>query len=75
MWFAVTETKLGSTASLTNMVVEVQLIAVVSILVPWIRWTLIQFEYTSNKKILLALSFIPILFAVVLRAIMPSMPE
>jgi hypothetical protein len=75
IWFVVAKMKIGNTASLSNMVFEVLVIASVSIFIPWLRWALIQFDYTTNKKAFLALSFIPMIVAIILRAIMPSMPE
>ena len=65
----------GSTATLSNFVVEVFCIAVLSALPPWVRWLLSRTEKDQIKKLSFLLTFLPILAAVVMRLTMPTLPE
>ena len=65
----------GSTATLSNFVVEVVCIAILSALLPWGRWLLPRSEKDQIKGLSFWLTFLPILTAVVMRLTMPTLPE
>jgi hypothetical protein len=65
----------GSTATLSNFVVEVFCMAVLSALLPWGRWLLSGSEKDQIKMLSFLLTFLPILAAVVMRLTMPELPE
>ena len=72
-WFPLSG--VGSTVSLSNFVVEVFWIAVLSVLLPWGRWLLSRTGKEQIKTLSLLLTFLPILAAVVMRLTMPTLPE
>ena len=74
-WFPLGMANIGSTVSLSNFVVEVFWIAVLSAVVPWGRWLLSRVERKQIKALSLLLTFIPIVAAVVIRLTMPTLPE
>ena len=65
----------GSTVSLSNMVVEIFWIAVLSIVIPWVRWGLSKIEIKRVKALSFFLTLMPILAATVIRLTMPTLPE
>ena len=65
---------IGSTASLSNFVVEVFWIGALSALLPWARWLLSR-NQKEIKKLPFFLTFLPVLAAVVMRLAMPILPE
>jgi hypothetical protein len=65
---------IGSIASLSNVVVEVFWIAALSALLPWARW-LLSNPPKEVTKLPFFFTFLPILTAVVVRLIMPTLPE
>ncbi len=72
-WFPLSG--VGSTVSLSNFVVELFWIAVLSALLPWGRWLLSRIEKDQIKTLSFLLTFVPILAAVVMRLTMPTLPE
>jgi len=72
-WFSLGMSNIGSTVSLSNFVVEVFWIAVLSVVTPWGRWLLSRKEMVQALSFLL--TFLPIVAAVVIRLIMPTLPE
>ena len=74
-WFPLGMSKVGSTVSLSNFVVEVFWVAVVSLAVPWARWIFSRFQREKLNAWSLVLTFLPILVAVVIRLTMPTLPE
>lgn len=72
-WFPLSG--VGSTVSLSNFVVEVFWIAVLSVLIPWVRWFLSRIETKQIKALSFSLTFLPILAAVAMRLTMPTLPE
>ena len=74
-WFPLAMFGVGSTVSLTNFVVEVFWIAVVSVAAPWTRWILARFQGEQFKAWSFVLTFLPMFLAVVLRLTMPTLPE
>jgi len=72
-WFPLSG--VGSTVSLSNFVVEVFWIAVLSVLIPWARWFLSKIETKQIKALSFFLTFLPSLAAVVMRLTMPTLPE
>ena len=74
-WFPLGMSKVGSTVSLSNFVIEVFWIAVVSVAVPWIRWLLSRFIGDKTKTWSFVLTFLPITVAIVIRLMMPTLPE
>ena len=74
-WFPLGMSNVGSTVSLSNFVVELFWIAVVSVAVPWTCWILSRFQREQLKTWSFVLTFFPIVVAVVLRLTMPTLPE
>jgi len=74
-WFPLGMFNVGSTASLSNFVVEVFWIVVVSAGIPWVRWILSQFQRKQLKAWSFALTFLPIVVATVIRLTMSTLPE
>jgi hypothetical protein len=72
-WFLISGT--GSTVSLSNLVVELFWIAVISAAVPWACWILSGFDGKPLKAWSLLLTFLPIIAAVVIRLTVPTLPE
>ena len=75
LWFFLVMNKVGTTATLSNFVVEVFLIFIASFASPWLRFV---FPGKSTKKSLQS-SFIflllPIIATIFVRLLMPSLPE
>jgi len=65
----------GSTATLSNFVVEVFCVAVLSALLPWVRWLLSGTGKGQIITLSFLLTFLPILAAVIMRLTMPTLPE
>ncbi|MFO7870257.1 MAG: hypothetical protein R6V03_02360 [Kiritimatiellia bacterium] len=61
--------------SLSNFIVEVFWIAVLSVLIPWGQWLLSRIETKQIKALSFLLALLPILAAVVMRLTMPTLPE
>ena len=74
-WFSLAMANVGSTVSLSNFVVEVFWIAVISVAVPWIRWLLSRFLNEKVKLWSFVLTFLPIIAALAIRLTMPTIPE
>ena len=74
-WFPLGMSNIGSTVSLSNFVVEVFWIAVISVAVPWIRWLLSRFVGDKIKTWSFVLTFSPIVAAIAIRLTMPTLPE
>jgi threonine/homoserine efflux transporter RhtA len=74
-WFPLGMSNVGSTVSLSNFVVEMFWIAVLSVVIPWGRWFISKSERKQIKALSLALTFLPIVAAVVIRLTMPTLPE
>ena len=72
-WFLISG--MGSTVSLSNLVVELFWIAVISAAMPWARWTLSGFDSKHFKAWSLLLTFLPIIAAVVIRLTVPTLSE
>jgi hypothetical protein len=74
-WFGLSMAGVGSIASLSNFAVECFWIIIVSVVVPWCRWGLSFKKEKVFQNVSFALSFVPILLAVILRLTVPSLPE
>jgi len=74
-WFPLGMSNVGSAISMSNFVVEVFWIAVVSVAVPWVRWILSRFEKEQFKGLSLLLTFLPIIVAAFIRLTIPTLPE
>jgi len=72
-WFPLTG--VGATVSLSNFVVEMFWIAVLSALLPWGRWLLSRIKKNQTQTLSFLLTFLPILAAIVMRLTMPTLPE
>jgi hypothetical protein len=75
VWFPLSMLDVGSAVSLSNFVVEVFCIVLVSAALPWIRWVSSHFEKDGFKKVSFILTFLPIIVAVIIRLTMPTLPE
>ena len=74
-WFSLGLANIGSTASLSNFVIEVFWVAVLSVVIPWVRWLLPRAERKSMVALSFLLTSLPIIAAVVIRITMPTLPE
>ena len=75
IWMVLSFWDKGSTASLSNLIVEIFWISVVSVAVPWVRYL---FTFIRTKKIYsfsLILTVLPVIVAIVIRLSMPTLPE
>jgi len=75
VWFALTMMRVGATASLSNLVVEVFWMAVAAVVVPWARWILAWVGGARCKRVSTGLAFLPLMVAVIIRLVMPTLPE
>jgi hypothetical protein len=75
VWFPLGMSNVGSTVSLSNFVVEVFWITVLSAAIPWGRWLISRYERKQIKAMPLVLTFLPIMAALVIRLTMPTLPE
>ena len=74
-WFPLGISNVGSIVSLSNFVVEVFFIAVISVIMPWVRWLLSKTEKEQIKALSFSLTILPIVTAVIIRLTMPTLPE
>ena len=74
-WIALTLFDIGATASLSNFVVEVFWVALLSAVIPWIRWILTRWSREAPRGVPVFLALLPVLVAVALRMTMPTLPE
>src|SRR4030067_3191413 len=76
LWFALTTIiKIGQTASLSNFVIENFWITVISIVTPWLIFLLYKAKNKSAEFIAKGLTLLPIVFTIVLRLLIKSLPE
>jgi hypothetical protein len=74
-WYFLGMFSVGSTASLSNFVVELFWISVIAIVIPWWRWVLALRRSRQLKILSTGLTVLPIIAAVLLRLMMPTLPE
>ena len=74
-WVVLGMANLGSTATLSNFVVELFWIAILSAILPWMRWVLCIFKRKPFIIFSALLTVLPIVTAVVIRLSMPTLPE
>lgn len=74
-WFPLAIFGVGSTVSLSNFVIELFWIAVVSIAIPWMRLILSRFNMKQIKMLSVVLTLLPVVVAVVMRLTIPTLPE
>lgn len=74
-WFPLGISNIGSTVSLSNFVVEVFWIAVLSVVIPWGRWLMSRVERKEITVLSFAMTFLPMVAAVIIRLTMPTLPE
>lgn len=72
-WFVLSG--VGSTASISNFVVEVFCIFILSALLPWVRLLLSRVEKDQIETLSFLLTFLPIVASVTVRLTMPTLPE
>ena len=72
-WFVLSG--VGSTPSLSNFVVEVFCIFILSALLPWVRLLLPRAEKYQIGTLSFLLTFLPIVASVTMRLTMPTLPE
>jgi threonine/homoserine efflux transporter RhtA len=75
VWFPLGMFNVGSIVSLSNFVIEVFWVAVVSVVVPWVRWLWSRFLGDKNKTWSFVLTLLPIVAAIAIRLMMPTLPE
>jgi hypothetical protein len=76
-WFSLGLMDVGSLISMTNFVVELFLVGCVSVLVPWMRLGMarrLHVDHTRGQRWLIALTFVPILLALILRLSLGTLP-
>jgi hypothetical protein len=74
-WYLLIAADIGATATLSNLVVEMFWVLGASIASPWLRWGLTCRRGADQTRLDLLLSLAPVLCAVGVRLMMPSLPE
>jgi len=74
VWILLCALNVGSTMSLAN-IIEPLWIAALSITVPWGRWLMSRFLEKQVKVLSLALTLLPMVVAVIIRLVTPTLPE
>ena len=75
IWIALTGLNIGNTASLSNLVVEIFWILIVSVTVPWVRYLLTFIRTKKFYSYSHILTVFPLIAAIVIRLLMPTLPE
>ena len=75
LWLILITFRIGKAASLSNFVVENFWIIIVSIATPWIVYLLYRIKNTTVNLIANMLTAAPIIFTVVLRLLIETLPE
>ena len=75
LWFILVTLKIGKTATLANFAVENFYILIISIGTPWIIFILYKITNKANNLIAKILTVLPIIFTILLRLIIESLPE
>lgn len=74
-WVPIAVARIGSTVSLSNFVVEVFWIGILSAAIPWVRLFLSRIEGQWVKRSSDLLTLLPMIAAVIIRLTMPTLPE
>jgi len=75
VWFSLGMSNIGSSLSMSNFVIEVFWITILSGILPWGRWLLSYVERKHIKHVSFLLTVLPLLAAIIIRLTMPSLPE
>jgi hypothetical protein len=75
VWFLLVTIDVGRVATLSNFVIEVVVVVVISVAIPWLRWALSVRNRPVNAKWSFVLTLLPVLSSLVIRLLMPSLPE
>ena len=75
LWVILEVLGVGATASLSNLVVEGFYVLLVSALSPWIRLGLLLGSSRWQQRAYRIIYLLPIVFTVILRVLMPTLPE
>lgn len=74
-WFLLVAVGIGRVATLSNFVVESFVVAVISVIIPWLRWGVSLRKRPLEGRWSLVLTLLPLFAALVIRLSMPSLPE
>ncbi len=75
LWYVLQAVGIGDGVSMTNFILELFLILVVSISIPWIRFVLTFSNAGVVSNISFLLTFFPLIVAISLRLTVPLLPE
>ncbi|MEN8189085.1 MAG: hypothetical protein ABFS19_04510 [Thermodesulfobacteriota bacterium] len=74
-WFLLRELGVGDVVSSSNFLVEMFCILMASAAAPWIRFGLTFINSKSIPKLSLALTFLPLVVALLVRMVIPELPS
>ena len=75
VWIFLTFAEIGETASLSNMVIEVIIVLVISVVIPWARYMILYSNKNFAAVIYQIMYLIPFAVALLVRMYMPTLPE
>jgi hypothetical protein len=75
VWIILTFLEIGQTARLSNMVMEVAAVLAISVIIPWARYLILNFNKNFIWIIYHFLYLIPIVVTIFIRVYMPTLPE
>lgn len=75
VWMFLVFAEVGETPSLSNLVLEVVIILIVSILVPWLRFFVLHKNENVSPVFYRIMYFVPFIVAIFIRVFMPTLPE
>jgi len=75
VWLFLTVAKIGNTASLSNMVIEIIMVLGISVIVPWARYIILYSKKDFAAVIYQIMYLIPFAVALLVRMYMPTLPE
>lgn len=75
VWIFLAFVEVGSTASLSNLAIEVMIVLAISVIIPWVRYMILR----SSKNFALItyqiMYLIPVIATFLIRFCMPTLPE
>ncbi len=75
MWFIMQAFDAGSRISKSNFIVEIFIVLMFSITAPWLRFAITYMRAGFARYISFLLTLIPVAATILLRLVMPSLPE
>ncbi len=75
MWFIMQAFNAGSYISKSNFIIEIFIVLMFSITAPWLRFAITYMKTGAAPYILFLLTLLPLAATILLRIVMPSLPE